>query len=38
MPFLLEPGVDIREVTIAGNQGDPAANGLVLLRMIGAMP
>ena len=38
VPFLLEPGIDIREVTIAGNKGSPAADGLVLLRMIGAIP
>ncbi|MDV2475589.1 MCE family protein [Rhodococcus zopfii] len=38
VPFLLDPGVDIRQVTIAGNEGNPAADGLVLLRMIGALP
>ncbi|MEZ5151132.1 MlaD family protein [Rhodococcus zopfii] len=38
VPFLLDPGVDIRQVTISGNEGNPAADGLVLLRMIGALP
>jgi len=39
LPFLLGPGVDIRSVGIAGaGEGDPAKDGLVLLRMIGALP
>lgn len=39
LPFLLGPGVDIRQVGIAGaGEGDPAKDGLVLLRMIGALP
>lgn len=38
VPFLLEPGIDIREVTIAGEEESPLADGLVLLRMIGALP
>lgn len=38
VPFLLEPGIDIRQVTIAGNEESPVADGLVLLRMIGALP
>lgn len=38
IPFLLGPGIDIREVSIAGTEGDSAKDGVVLLRMIGALP
>ena len=37
-PFLLGPGVDIRSVSIVGDPGEPAKDGLVLLRMVGAIP
>lgn len=37
-PFLLGPGVDIRSVSIVGDPGEPEKDGLVLLRMVGAIP
>ena len=37
-PFLLGPGVDIRSVSVVGDPGQPAKDGLVLLRMVGAIP
>lgn len=40
IPFLLGPGIDIRRISLSGNAGDagdPAKDGLVLLRMIGAL-
>lgn len=37
-PFLLGPGVDIRSVSVVGDPGEPAKDGLVLLRMVGAIP
>ncbi|WP_459545910.1 hypothetical protein [Nocardia sp. X0981] len=38
IPFLLGPGVDIRQVRVMGSAGDSAKDALVLLRMIGALP
>jgi virulence factor Mce-like protein len=38
IPFLLGPGVDLRQVSIVGSPGDSTKDALVLLRMIGAMP
>lgn len=38
IPFLVGPGIDIRKVGIAGTEGNPAKDGLVLLRMVGALP
>ncbi|MET7769492.1 MlaD family protein [Nocardia sp. NPDC005366] len=37
IPFLLGPGVDVRQLTIATDNGDATKDGLVLLRMIGAL-
>lgn len=37
-PFLLGPNVDIRRVSVMGDPGQPAKDGMVLLRMVGAIP
>ncbi|MGW0178008.1 MlaD family protein [Nocardia sp. NPDC003345] len=37
VPFLRDPRIDLRTVTVAGNEG-PAVDALVVLGMIGALP
>ncbi|WP_157108454.1 MlaD family protein [Aldersonia kunmingensis] len=37
IPFLLEPGIDVRQISIAGNKGNSTSDAMVLLRMIGVL-